>query len=380
MPTDNIQIAEVSSKSALRKFIKFPFSIYKDNPNWVPPLISDELRTFDHKQNPAFDYCTSRYWMATINDKIVGRIAGIIHQPEAEEAKLGRFGWIDFIDNYEVSELLLKTVRKWFEEEGLKGMHGPLGFTDMDFEGLLTEGFDSISTIATIYNAPYYADHLKNFGFDQEVDWIEMEGKVPEEIPAHYEERNKLIKKRFGFREVKVKNSKQLLPYGRSMFEALNQAYKELYGFYELTDKEIKYYIDQYFTYINKDYVSLILDKNNEVAGFGVTTPSMSLAFQKAKGRLFPFGFIHILKALKYNDTAEMFLIGVRPKYHKFGVTKLIFHDVLKGLKKTGIKKFYTNPIISTNSEAIDQWKGKGLQGISKVRKKRSCFKLIFDQ
>ncbi|MEQ6120396.1 GNAT family N-acetyltransferase [Reichenbachiella sp. MALMAid0571] len=366
------QIKKVISKSDLKEFVKFPFRLYKNDPNWVPPLVRDELAALDPRKNPSFKHCDTSFWLAYMGEEVVGRIAGIIHTQEAKEKQMARFGWIDFIDDHEVSKLLLDTVESWALERNMKGVHGPMGFTDMDFEGMLIEGFDEVSTIATIYNYPYYNDHLLAHRFEKSTDWVEIESEIPEQGLQKLERTAKLVSSRFKLRTVEFKNTREMRPYGRKMFDALNESYADLYGFHPLSKEEIDNYLKQYFSFLIPGFVAIVVDEEDNVVAFGITMPSLSEAFQKAKGKLFPFGFIHILKALKKNTIADLYLVGVLPKYHNMGVTAMIINHVYKGFRKWGIKKIYTNPILESNKGLLNHIGMFAAK--NRIRKKRRCY------
>ncbi len=368
------KIKKVESKKDLKVFIKFPFSLYQDNPNWVPPLLMDELTVLNPKKNPAFEHCEASLWLALDqNEQVVGRVAGIVHNHEAEREKLVRFGWIDFIDDQSVSKLLLDTVAEWGKSRGLKGIHGPMGFTDMDFEGMLVEGFDTPGTIATIYNYPYYKDHLEALGFAKSTDWVELKSEVPVEAPQRVIRRGDIVESRFKFKSLKFKNKGEAKKYGKELFEVLNKAYAQLYGFQQLTDKQIQFYIAQYLGFVVTDLLSIVTNNEGKVIGFAITMPSFTRAFQKARGNLLPFGFIHILKALRKNDTADMYLIGVLPEYQKFGVTAIIFRDLLQAFIKRGIKTAITNQMLEENQNVLTQF--NEFQESSEIYKRRRCYK-----
>ncbi len=350
----------------------FPFDLYRENSYWVPPMIKNEYATLSESENPAFEHCQSRQWLAEKEGRIVGRIAAIIHGAEAEEKKLGRFGWLDFIDEEEVSHALILEVEKWFKSKDLDGMHGPLGFSDLDFEGLLIDGFDEIGTIATIYNYPYYGKHLDNLGFRKATDWVEIEATIPQEVPYRIKRKAEIIENRFKVKSRSFKRTKDMLPYGRAIFEVINASYKDLYGYYALTDKQIDKYIKQYLSFIKPEFSSVVVNEKEEVVGFGITMPSLSRAFQKARGRLFPFGFIHLLKALRKNNIADFYLIGVLPKYHKFGIPVLIMKDIWPQLIKLGIKKAYMNPALEDNNGILNHW--LEFQEFHRIRKRRRCY------
>ncbi len=367
-----IEVREVKNKRDLKRFVMFPFELYRNSRYWIPPMIKDEKATFDPISNPAYEHCQSKLWLAFDGDKVVGRIAGIIHSQEAKEEQLGRFGWIDFIDDHAVSKQLISTVEEWIKSQNLAGIHGPLGFTDMDFEGTLVEGFNEMGTIATIYNYEYYPSHFEQLGYKKAVDWIEMEGLVPDEVPYRLMRKADLIKARFGFKSLKFKKTKDLLPYGKGIFNVLNETYKNLHGFYPLTEKQIRRYISQYLSFLKPEFASVILSKEDEVVGFGISMPSFSRAFQKAGGRLFPFGFIYLLRALKKNDTADLYLMGALPKYQKFGIPVLILRDIWTEYLKVGIKKVVSNPMIEDNYHILTQW--NEYQNTTRVRRKRRCY------
>ena len=367
------KIREVKTKKELKAFVKFPFTLYKGNQNWVPPLIMDELNVFNPKKNPAFEHCEIRYWMVFENESPVGRIAGIIHEEEAREEKMIRFGWIDFIDDIGVVQMLLNAVADWGKERGLMDMHGPMGFTDMDYEGMLVEGFDTPGTIATIYNYPYYPKLLEELGFEKSIDWVELKGKVPKEAPRRVIRRAEIVENRFEFKSLKLKSKKEAQAYGKELFDVLNEAYAELYGFHRLTEKQIDFYISQYLGFVVVDLLSLIVDKDGKLVGFAITMPSLTKAFQKAQGRLLPTGFLHILQALKKSDLADMYLIGVLPEYQKYGVTAIIFRDLIQAYIKRGVKYALTNQMLESNQNVLTQF--NEFQESSEIYKRRRCYK-----
>lgn len=349
-----IRIKKVETKKDLSDFIKFPDKLYKGNPYRVPPLHLLETAALRVDKNPAFEYCEASYWLAYKDDVIVGRIAGILSHRFVEiwGEKLARFGWIDFNDDYEVSALLFKTVEEWALSKGFTGMHGPLGFSDMDLEGALVEGFNEISTQAVIYNYPYYLNHYKKNGYTKDADWLQYEIKVPDKVPEKIYKMSELIKERYDLRVLKVKKAKELLPYGKSMFATLNESFKDLYGFVPLSEKQIDYYIKQYFSMIDPRYVCFISDKSNEIIGFGVSVPSLSKALIKARGKLFPFGFVHIIKALKKNDTIDMLLQAVKPKYQNKGIPAIFFAEMMQAYIDAGIKTAITSHALEDNKAA----------------------------
>jgi len=356
---DKLLLRQVSSGKELKKFVEFPFRLYQDNPYWCPPLNFDELNTLRKDKNPAFSYCEAAYWLVYRGSQPVGRIAGIINHKEVTQGhtKLVRFGWIDFIDDLEVSRLLIETVMEWGQGRGMTGIHGPLGFTDMDPEGMLTEGFDQISSLAAIYNFPYYNVHMQNLGFRKATDWVQFEIKVPAEIPAKVERMTRIVLQKYDLHLLKPRKAREIKPYAAKMFTMYNEAFRELYGFTALTREQMDNYTKQYFDFIRPEFVSMVLDSKDDVVGFGVTMPSLSLALQKAHGSLFPFGFIHLLRAMRKNDIIHMFLIGVRPDYQGKGVLALVYHELTRAYIDAGIKIARTHPQLEENFRAISIWK-----------------------
>ncbi|MEQ6167126.1 hypothetical protein AAOE16_08020 [Ekhidna sp. MALMAid0563] len=367
----SLEIKEVNTKKELKQFIKFPFELYKGNPYYVTPLIDFEMSTLRKDKNPAFEHAEAQYWVVQKNGKIAGRIAAIILDTELKEKSLARFGWIDFIDDKDVSQLLLNTAKKWAESKGAKAIHGPMGFTDLDFEGALISGFDQIATQATIYNHSYYIDHFRAWNMEIAATWVELRGKAPAKNPEKIGRVVKLIQDRYKVKVKDFKNTKEILKYAPGVFDVLNEAYSNLYGYIPLTQKQIDYYVEQYFGFIRKDFVCIVVNEADEVVGFALTLPSLSKAFQKAKGSLYPLGFIHVLKAFYYNDTADLFLIGVKPEYQKFGVHALIFDYLQKIYEKHGIKYMASGPMLEDNKNVLNTWSEFDID-IGKI--KRSCF------
>jgi ribosomal protein S18 acetylase RimI-like enzyme len=354
-----VEIREVTSKKDLKRFINFPHQLYSGNPYWVPSFDFDELNTLLSDRNPAFAHCEAKYWLAFKNGNIVGRIAGIINHlyNETWKKKRARFGWIDFIDDPEVSAALISTVEKWALEKGLEEMNGPMGFCEMDREGMLVEGFGELATLATIYNYPYYPRHIEALGYQKEVDAVEYEIKTPQQIPEKVEKINQVLMKRGKYSFVNAKKPKDLLPYADGVFGLINQAYKDLYGVVPLNDAQIKAFTKQYFGFVKPDFVKVIIDQNKQVVAFGITMPSLSRALQKSRGKLFPFGFIHILKAMKRNDTLDLYLIAVRPDLQHKGINSLLLTEITRAAIEHAIVKAETNPELESNSKVQSQWK-----------------------
>jgi len=354
-----IEIKEVLGRGDLKKFVKFPCKLYEENKYWVPPLLFDEMNTLRSDKNPAFEFCEAKYWLAYRNGEIAGRIAAIINQKYVEKwgNKYLRFGWIDFIDDEQVSNALLEAVENWAKSKGMTAVHGPLGFTDMDNEGTLIEGFEELGTLATIYNYPYYPKHLERFGYKKDADWIEFAVKPPQKIPEIIERIAERTKGKNNLTVLKIKKAKELLPYANEIFEVLNNAYKDLYGFVQLSEKQIDMYVKQYFGFIRPEYVPVVLDSKGKVAAFGITMPSLSRALQKARGRLFPLGFYYILRAMRKNDRADLYLVAVRPDLQDKGVNAVLMHEMNKTFLKEKILEVETNPELETNLKVQAQWK-----------------------
>lgn len=354
-----IEIKEVKTSGDLKKFVNFPYQLYKKHPYWVPPLLMDELNVLRKDRNPAFEHCDVNYWLAFQNGRLVGRIAGIINQLYIEKwkNKYARFGWIDFIDDNEVSKALLETFENWAKQKGIVAVHGPLGFTDLDYEGMLVEGFEELGTLATIYNYPYYPVHMEKCGYKKDTDWVEYEIPVPEEPNEKMGRIANIAKRRNRLHMLKPKNKKDLLNYTKALFDLIDVAYSELYGVVPLTEKQVDAYIKQYFGFIRPEFVPVILDENDNMIAFGITMPSLSKALQKCRGRILPFGLFYLLKALKKNDRADLYLVAVRPEYQGKGVNAIMIHQMNLVYKKLGITKVESNPELETNRLVQAQWK-----------------------
>ncbi len=354
-----IEVREAEDLKGLKKFVRFPFELYKTNKYWVPPIIKNELDNLRRDKNPAFDHCEAKYFLACQNGKIVGRIAGIINHRYIEhwEKKYARFSWFDFIDDLEVSESLLKEVEKWAKSKGLKGILGPMGFSSFDQMGMLVYGFDELPTFSSSYNYDYYPKHMEKLGYKKEMGYVEYEVKSPGSIPEKAIRLNDIIMKRLKLKLLKVKSKRELLPYAEQIFEVVNAAYKPLFGFVPLTDKQIDHFVKKYFSFIQPDYTTAVLDKNDRVVGFQISMPSLSRAFQKANGRLFPFGFIHLLKAMKNPVRIDILLVGILPEYQNKGVNALFMTDLTKKCLEKGILYGESNPELEENVRVQNFWR-----------------------
>ena len=356
----NIVIKEVTGKKELRQFVRFNIDLYKGNPYHVPSLIYDEMMTLDRKQNPAFEVCDAIYFLAYKGDRIVGRIAGIINRRSNEvwNQKRARFGFVDFIDDDEVVDALFNAVRQWAKQQGMAELCGPMGFTDLDHEGMLVHGFDLLGTMATIHNHPYYPQQLERMGLVKDQDWHEFKVYVPDCVPEKHLRIGEIVKRKYGLKVVKCKSKKEVMPYARPLFETLNISYAPLYGFSPLTDKQIDYYINMYIPMLRLDLLTLIVrEEDNAVVGFGISIPSLSRALQKTKGQLWPFGWFHLLKALRSKpEIVDLYLMGVLPEYQSKGVNALLFNDLIPIYKSLGVVYAESNPELESNNAVQAQW------------------------
>lgn len=356
----SVEVREVKGKKELRKFVKFNIDLYKDNPYHVPGLVDEELVTLDQTKNPAFEVCDAVYFLAYKDGKIAGRIAGMVNRRSNEtwNQKYARFGFVDFIDDEEVVNALFGAVEKWARGQGMEAIQGPMGFTDLDHEGMLIEGFDQLGTMATIYNYPYYPRHMERLGYEKDQDWHEFKIYIPDSIPEKHLRIGEIVKKKYGLKTMKFSRSKDIMPYAQKVFETLNAAYTPLYGFAKLTQKQIDYYIKMYIPMLRLDLVTLIVrEEDDAVVGFGISLPSLSRALQKAKGSMLPFGWFHLLKALKTKPkVVDLYLTGVLPEYQNKGVNALLFNDLIPVYQRVGTIYAESNPELESNNAVQAQW------------------------
>ena len=369
----SIQIKEVSSKGEMKAFINFPYDLYKGNNYFVPPLRFDEAATLDRKKNPAFDYCEARYWLAYKDNKVVGRIAGIINNSYIEKwnNKYVRFGWVDFIDDENVSRLLLEQVENWAKEKGMTAVHGPLGFTDLDHEGTLIHGFDQLGTLASIYNYPYYPIHFEKLGYGKDTDWVEYKIHIEKEVPERLLKLSSIVERRLKLKVIKGKKPKDILPYGTAIFELINDAYSELYGVTPLTQKQMDYYTKMYFSFMKVEFVTIIVDSEGKLAAFGITMPSLSKALQKNKGKLLPFGFIPLLQAMKKNNMADLLMVAIRKDLQGKGVNAMLMKETYDAYVKFGIDTVESNHELEDNTKVQSMW---ATDFTAVQHKRRRCF------
>lgn len=373
----SVEIKKVTTKSELKRFIRFNYEFYKDNPYSVPDLYDDMLNTFSPKKNAAFEFCEADYFLALRDGKIVGRVAAIINRRANEtwNRKTVRFGWIDFIDDMEVSTALIDTVKQWGKERGMTEIEGPLGFTDMDAEGMLVEGFDQLSTMATIYNYPYYPQHMERIGLSKSADWVEMKIYVPDAIPEKHRRISEIIAKRYNLHIRKLNSKKEVRQSGvaHDIFRLINDAYTPLFGYSRMTERQIDQYVKMYVPVLDLRMVSIVENEQNEIVAVGISMASLSRALQKAKGRLLPFGWYHLLKALMWKrpKVLDLLLVAVRPDYQGKGVNALLFTDLIPVYKELGFKYAESNPELEMNEKVQNQWQ----YFKTEQHKRRRCFK-----
>lgn len=354
----NIKVKQVLNSSDLELFIKFPMELYKGNPYYVPPLINEEKSIWMKEDNPALQYSEAAQFLAYKGENIVGRIAVMINHKEEKELGIRkvRFGWLDFIDDIEVSKSLINTAIEYAKSKGISKIEGPMGFTNLDKAGMLTKGFDKLATMIGIYNFDYYPKHMEQLGLVKEKEWVEFEINFPDTLPDKVEKFSRLIAEKYELELVKFKAKKDILPLVDSMFKLLDDTYKNLSTYTPITEEQIKHYKEKYFKFIDKDYIVCIKDKSGSLISFAITMPSYSKALQKAKGKLFPFGWWHLLNAGKKNDRANFYLIGIHPQYQKRGVTAIIFKEIYETFKKKGVKFLETNPELEENASIQALW------------------------
>jgi len=354
------KIKEVATRKELNAFVHFPNVLYKGNPYYVPQIESMDRDTLTPGKNHAFEVCEGKYWLAyDEKGEVVGRVAGIINRKYNEKTgeKICRFGWIDFVDDRDVSKALIDAVEGYAKEKGMNVMSGPMGFLEFDAAGVLVEGFDKLPTAYGKYNAPYYEEHLMALGYKKDADYVEYLIKVPEVIPDRYERMAQLVSVKNSLHQAVFRNRAELEPYLDGVFKCLNSAYSQLHGFSELSPGQCEDLKKQFVTNINVDYVSIVLDSDEQVVGFGVALPSLSKAMQKANGSLFPFGWIHMLRAFKQNDTIDLLLIAIDEKYKNKGVNAMIFHKFAEGITKNGIKYIESTRELEDNTSVQNLWR-----------------------
>ena len=376
MSHTNIIIKEVTTKADLRRFVDFPNILYKDVPQFVPAFFSDDMDDWNPKKNPAFSYCEAKCFLALRDGEIVGRIGAIISHKANKtwNTRRMRFSQVDFIDDKAVSAALFAAVENWAKEKGCDQVHGPLGFCDLDREGMLVEGFDRPGMFITYYNHPYYLEHLTELGYIKDTDWVENLIEIPSEDTDIMQKFHKLsdrMLKRGNYHKAELKSRRDISPeYIEKAFHLVNEAYAPLYSVVELTETQIRRYAKKFMPILEPNLLSLIFDENENLVAFGVCIPSMAKALRKNRGRLFPFGFIDILKAMKHNDTLDMLLIAVKPDLQGSGLNAVVMEQLLTGANKLGIRYGETGPTLETNNKVQGQWR----YFEHEQHKRRRCF------
>ncbi len=356
-----VEIHEVKTKKELRQFVQFGIDLYDGEPNYCPPLIFDEMNSFDPAKNPALDVCDFALFLAFRDKQIVGRVAAIINHRANEtwHTQNVRFSYLDFIDDSAVADALLQAVERWGRDKGMTACQGPMGFTDFDKEGMLVEGFDEMGSMTSYYNAPYYPQHMERMGYVKEADWVHIRVRIPEETPERFIRVSEMVEKRFGLRTVPLTGHMLFKEgYGKKIFDLLNEAYSPLFGFSKLSDRQIEEITSKYFKLIDMTFVALVVDSDDNVVGIGVTMGSLSHALRKSGGKLLPLGWWHLLRSLrlKMEDTVEMILIAVAPRLQGRGVNALFFRDLIPKYNKAGFTWAETAPQLETNHKELNQW------------------------
>lgn len=357
----SIQIKTVSSKKEMMLFARFGNKLYEGNKYYVPSMPLDDINTFDKNKNGAYEFCNAEFYLAYKDDQLVGRVAAIVNHKanEAWKVKQVRFGWIDFIDDLEVSAALLSAVEAFGKAHGMDQIVGPLGFTDFDPEGMLVEGFDRLSTMALIYNHPYYPEHMKKHGYCKQTGWVEYRITLPTELPERHRKLAEAVKERYHL-VVRKMTCKQIRKenYGQKLFKLINETYCGLYGYSLLSEKQIDQYVETYLGIIDAKMLTFIEDSDGELIAAGVSIPSLSKALQKSRGEMFPFGWWHLMKTMywKKPDTLDLLLIGVRPDYQNRGVNSVLMADLIDTYHKLGFKYAETNANLETNLKVQAMW------------------------
>ncbi|MFD1061897.1 GTP cyclohydrolase [Winogradskyella litorisediminis] len=354
-----IEIKEAISKKELKQFVKFPFKLYKDSKYWVPPIISEELKTFDKSENPVFNDAEARFFLAYKNGEIVGRIAAIVNWLEIKNQDIQkmRFGWFDFIDDLGVSKALLDKVIEIGKSYNLKYNEGPVGFSNLDKVGVMTEGFDSIAPMITWYNYPYYVEHYKAHGYKIEKEYSESKFPFANVKPEFFKKAQDLIKRRYKLKAKNFTKTIEVMPYADRMFDLFNKSYSSLASFVEITDIQKEYFKKKFISFINPEYIKFVIDENENLVAFAIVMPRFAEALQKAKGKLFPFGVFHILKAKKHSKDVIFYLIGVHPDYQNKGVHAVVFNEMYETFTKKGIEMCYRTPELEDNEAIHKIWK-----------------------
>jgi len=368
-----ITIKQIHTKKEFKAFVKFPFKLYKNSKYWVPPIIAQEIKTFDKNENPVFNDAEAHFFLAYKGDEIVGRIAAIINWLEVKKQnqKKMRFGWFDFIDDLDVSKALLDKVSEIGNTHNLEYTEGPVGFSNLDKVGVLTEGFDHIGTMITWYNHPYYVTHLEKHGYRPEKEYIESKFPFSNIKPEAFTKANTLIKKRYQVKSINFTQTEQVMPYADAMFDLFNKTYASLSSFVEITDIQKEYFKKKFISFINPEYIKFVVDKDDQMIAFAIVMPSFSKVLQDLNGKLFPFGFLKLLKAKKESKDVMFYLIGIDPEYQNKGITAIIFSEYYKTFSEKGIENCIRTPELANNIAIQQIWKHFN----PKVIKRRKTFR-----
>lgn len=353
-----VSIIEVKTPAQLKQFVRFPMDMYKNNPYYVPSFVNDEINIWNADENPALQYSEAKQYLAYKNDRIVGRIAVLVNHKEERELGIQkvRFGWIDFIDDEEVSKALIQKAVDYAKGKNIDKIEGPMGFTNLDKAGMLIKGFDQLATMIGIYNHDYYPKHLERLGMVKEKEWVEFEIIFPEVLPEKIHKFNELISEKYKLRVLRFENKDEIIRYVDPMFDLLDETYKHLSTYTPISDEQRRTYKEKYFKLIDKDFIVCIVDENDHLISFAITMPSYSKALQKSRGKLLPFGWWHFLQAGRKNDRANFYLIGIHPDYQRRGVTSIIFKEIWKIFRKKGVKYLETNPELEENKSIQLLW------------------------
>jgi GNAT superfamily N-acetyltransferase len=368
-----VEVREVLTKKEQKIFAAFPEKMYRHVPQAIPDLIMDEIDNFNPKKNPAYEYCAAKQFLAYKDGRVAGRIAGIISH--AANAKWGtkriRFSRVDFIDDYEVSKALFQVVEDWGRSVGLTEIHGPIGFCDMDQEGMLVEGFEEAGMFLTIYNHPYYIDHLEKLGYYKDIDWMEFLITLPKESDVKMDRLAAAVLKKYNLKLVELKNRREMKPYISPVFHLLNVCYGSLYGTVELSPAQIRKYINEYILMINPEYIKILENEKKELVGFGVAMPSLNKAAKKSRGKLFPFGWYRILRApFQKSEVLDLYLVGVTPEMQNKGLPAVLLNSMTATARKNGVKYSETGPELETNHQVQALWKNYEARN----HKRRRCW------
>lgn len=357
-----ISVIEVKSADQLKQFVRFPMDLYKNNPYYVPSFVNEEINIWNPAENPALEYSEARQFLAYKDGQPAGRIAVMINHKEERELGIRkvRFGWIDFIDDENVSRALIQKAIDYAREKNIAKIEGPMGFTNLDKAGMLTMGFDKLATMIGIYNHAYYPQHLEKLGLTKEKEWVEFELEFPEVLPDKIHKFNELISQKYKLKVLEFKSKEEIIEYVDPMFDLLDETYKHLSTYTPISDEQRKTYKEKYFKLIDKDYIVCVADDTDQLVAFAITMPSYSRALQKSKGKLLPFGWWHFLRAGKKNDRANFYLIGIHPDYQRRGVTSIIFKEIWKLFRKKGVKYLETNPELEENKSVQLLWQDYG--------------------